>query len=220
MEMKGFNGGEHFSQEDWGLLSINFLMLIFFVIFLGYSIYGYFKEIRREESWESPLAILIIALIFEFTHILLNVVHYSVYEFDGEGIPTFEVLSTICQVGSQFMIVTVLLLMAFGWKVTYYYLPEKDSIITFAVMSFIMHALIAGLTALDKDEHHKFHDYSGIQGLILVILRIILFGVFMFGVNMTSKDIRRSRERFLRIFTVAGSFYILGFPILYLVSFI
>ena len=93
--MKAFNGGEHFSQEDWGLLTMNFFMLAIFVIFLGYSMYGYFKEVRKEETWESPLGILVVALIFEFAHILLNVFHFSVYEFDGEGIPTFEVLSTI-----------------------------------------------------------------------------------------------------------------------------
>mmetsp|Transcript_34972 Transcript_34972/g.34650 ORF Transcript_34972/g.34650 Transcript_34972/m.34650 type:complete len:96 (+) Transcript_34972:468-755(+) len=95
MEFKGFNGGEHFSQEDWGLLSMNYFMLLIFIIFLGYSVYGYFKEIKKEESWESPLGVLIIALILEFGHILFNVLHFSVYEFDGEGVPTFEVLSTI-----------------------------------------------------------------------------------------------------------------------------
>ena len=112
------------------------------------------------------------------------------------------------------------MLMAFGWKINYYYLPEKDSILTFAILSFIMHALVAGLTALDKNQYHKYHDFSGVQGLILVIIRLILYGIFIFGINLSWKDIKRSREKFLRLFTVAGSFYILGFPILYFISFI
>lgn len=220
MEMKAFNAGEHFSQEDWGLLSMNFYMLILFVWFLGFGSYRYFKEIKTEESWESPLGILVIALFFEFAHIWLNLFHYSVYEFDGEGIPSFDILGTICQVGSQIFIVTLLLLIAFGWTINYTNLPEKDTIIMFSVMSFVMHALIAGLTALDKDQYHKYHDYSGIQGLILVILRLILFIVFWIGINMSSQDIKQSKIGFLRIFTVSGAFYILAFPILYWISFL
>lgn len=95
MEVKAFNGGEHFSQEDWGLLSLHVIMFVIFMLFLGYSSYGYLKQIKKEESWETPLGILVIALIFEFFQIIFKLAHLSVYEFDGEGIPTLDVVSTI-----------------------------------------------------------------------------------------------------------------------------
>jgi len=177
-EVKAFNAGEHFSHEDWGVFSMNMIMFVIFIFFLGYSSYGYFQEIKSEESWESPLAILIIALALEFLQIICSLIHLSVFEFDGEGVPTFDVLSTIFQVGSQVFIVTLLMLIAFGWTITYHSLPEKETITMFAIMTFVIHALIAGLTALDKNQYHKYHDYSGVQGLVLVILRFVLFGIF------------------------------------------
>lgn len=220
MEFKGFNAGEHFSQEDLGIFSMNIIMFILYIIFLGLSTYRYLQEIRAEQSWESPLAVLILALVFEFFQIVFKLIHLSIYEFDGEGIPTIDVFSTICQVGSQVFIVTLLLLISFGWTITYNNLPEKETIIMFTGMSFIIHAIIAGLTALDKDQYHKYHDFSGIQGLILVILRICLFIVFCFGINLSSQDIKKTQAKFLRVFTVAGSAYILAFPILYWVSYL
>lgn len=144
----------------------------------------------------------------------------SIYEFDGEGVPALDVLSIIFQVCSQVFIVSLLLLMAFGWTITYTTLPEKETIIMFTVMSLIIHGLIAGLTALDKDMYHKYHDYSGVQGMILVVLRLCLFGVFIYGIRMTSQDIKKNQKDFLRGFTISGSSYVLAFPILYIVSFI
>ena len=220
MEVKAFNGGEHFSQEEWGVLSMNFIMLISFIIFLGYSTYGYFQEVRKEEKWESPLAIIVLALTFEFIQILFDTIHLWVYQFDGEGIPTLDILSTIFQVISQVFIVSLILLIAFGWTVTYNDLPEKETIIMFTIMSVLIHATIAGLTALDKDEYHKYHDYSGVQGFMLVFIRIVVFIIFWIGIKMSSKDIKNKQMGFLRLFTVAGSFYILSFPILYIISYI
>lgn len=112
------------------------------------------------------------------------------------------------------------MLIAFGWTLTYPNIPEKETIIIFTVMNIIMHIFVAGLTILDKDEYHKFHDYSGVQGLVLVCLRFILFGIFVYGIVLSKTDIKKKQEGFLRLFTAAGSFYILAFPILYAISYI
>jgi hypothetical protein len=69
MELQGYNNSSHFAQEEWGLLTMNFIMFVLFVFFLGYSAYGYFQEIKLEESWESPLGVLVVALAFEFLQI-------------------------------------------------------------------------------------------------------------------------------------------------------
>mmetsp|Transcript_34972 Transcript_34972/g.34649 ORF Transcript_34972/g.34649 Transcript_34972/m.34649 type:complete len:132 (+) Transcript_34972:798-1193(+) len=110
--------------------------------------------------------------------------------------------------------------MAFGWTINYYTLPDKDTIIVISIMTLVMHILIAGLTSLDRDEHHKYHDYSGIQGFILVALRLILFAIFIFALNISRKEVKRSRKKFFNLFTFAGSFYVLGFPIVYFISFL
>ena len=90
----------------------------------------------------------------------------------------------------------------------------------FTVMSLLIHAIIAGLTALDKDEYHKYHDFSGVQGFMLVFIRLVIFIIFCIGIKMSSKDLKKKQTEFIRLFTAAGTFYILSFPILYTVSYI
>ena len=56
------------------------------------------------------------------------------------------------------------LLLSFGWTITKnnVALEELDLLIPIACFVIIMHAVIGGLIFIDTEEHHKFHDYSGI----------------------------------------------------------
>jgi len=41
-------------------------------------------------------------------------------------------------------------------------MEELDLLIPIACFVIIMHVVIGGLIFIDTEEHHKFHDYSGI----------------------------------------------------------
>jgi len=59
------NGGSQFSEEYSGILWINAIMMVSFLYFLGSSAWGYVKEIRLEEKVETPLALLVFAILVE-----------------------------------------------------------------------------------------------------------------------------------------------------------
>lgn len=78
--------------------------------------------------------------------------------------------------------------------------------------------MIIGLSKLTDDESHKYHQYGGIPGWIIVILRLGMFLYFLFGVRDTMKTAREKVKLFITKFTVFGSLYFLAFPIILFIS--
>ena len=56
------------------------------------------------------------------------------------------------------------LLLAFGWTIKQNSVgsDELDIIIPIGCFVTVMHVIMGGLIFIDTEEHHKFHDYSGI----------------------------------------------------------
>ena len=84
---------------------------------------------------------------------------------------------------SQLIVVFILLLIAHGWTITYNGIQEKDIYLMIGVFCMVIHLMIAGLTFVDDGEHHKYHDYSGLQGGFLVFLRLLLLAGFYYGLS-------------------------------------
>lgn len=108
--------------------------------------------------------------------------------------------------------------MAFGWTITRNNvgLEDLDLVIPIGCFIIVMHVLIGGLIFIDTEEHHKFHDYSGIQGLILCIFRVLLYVGFIYGLRNTRKDIRDQKKiEYLRQMSISGTLYFLSLPIFY-----
>ena len=106
-------------------------------------------------------------------------------------------------------------MLAFGWTITSDMSDMEDLDITIPIGIFvvIMHALIGGLIFLDNEEHHKFHDYQGIQGWLLVIFRFILYAGFIFGIVSTKNNVNdKKKKNFLGFLSISGSIYFLSMP--------
>jgi hypothetical protein len=88
------------------------------------------------------------------------------------------------------------LLLSFGWSITKnnVAMDELDLILPMACFVIIMHTAIGCLIFIDTEEHHKFHDYSGIQGIMLCFMRILLFIGFIYGFNQTRKEIKDQKK--------------------------
>lgn len=59
------------------------------------------------------------------------------------------------------MIAFLLCMLSFGWTITRDAVDITDLDISIPIGCFVVaiHSLIGGLIFLDKDEHHKYHDY-------------------------------------------------------------
>lgn len=78
-------------------------------------------------------------------------------------------------------------MLAWGWTITKSSLGVEDLDITIPIATFVLviHVIIGALIFLDNEEHHKWHDYQGVQGVLLCVFRIVMFVAFIIGINQT-----------------------------------
>lgn len=112
----------------------------------------------------------------------------------------------------------IFILISWGWTINYTELENFDIYIPLAVLLGIVHMMIVGLSKLTDDESHKYHQYGGIVGWIIVVLRLGMFVYFCFGIRDTLKTAREKVKVFITKFTVFGSLYFLAFPIILFIS--
>ena len=217
IEMK--NDGSHFSHEHYGQLPITFIALATFAYFLLTTAFKFFREINSEDLLETPLLILIFAVYFEFLHLSFTFTHLFIYWFNGSGLWIFLYIATIMEIMSQVSIVALVLLISFGWTITFKSLNDHENYLFLIGGTFITHLAIAALTLIDNGRHHKYHDYEGFQGLLLVIIRLGIFWLFIYKVKQLLNIAARKNVLFIKEFLISTSVYMLAFPVLWFISY-
>jgi len=154
---------EEFSSDESGILTILLTILCFSILSLLYLILLYHKESKRMSSFMRPTMLLLFALIAFILTILFDVIHYFVFTFDGKGSLFFHVLSVLMEIESQFLVTLLLILLSWGWTITFVNIIDLELYIPLIVMANLMHLIIAGLTFVTFDGENKFHDYEGFQ---------------------------------------------------------
>lgn len=84
----------------------------------------------------------------------------------------------------------------------------------------VVHLTLAAMTYIDYDAHHKYHDYSGVQGWVLILLKLGLFAYYMFCVLVSKDKIPKRSEKFYRTFIILGSLYLLSVPFTIIASYL
>jgi len=73
---------------------------------------------RKQYHMHRLIQLFTISLILETFHILLEMIHYSVYAKDGMGVIALKYLGEVCSKFSDWLLILVLILIGKGWQVT------------------------------------------------------------------------------------------------------
>lgn len=87
------------------------------------------------------------------------------YSSNGKGIPFFDIVSLICQMLSEISFSSLLMMMAYGWTITFNDLDidnNLDIYLPVGSVVIVIHLVLAAMTYVDFDAHHKYHDFAGI----------------------------------------------------------
>jgi hypothetical protein len=147
-----------------------------------YQTLNFIKEFKKENSLENPLFPLVFGIVFDVVSLFFQTLHLFILAFDGEGLFVLHVFSRIFKIIAHVIIVWLLLMISYGWTIKYKSIDEKDIYIILMLFTLMIHIMITALTFVDDDEYHKYHDFSGVQGIILVVLRFIIFFAFLYGI--------------------------------------
>ena len=179
-EVEALNGGSQFSQEDKWIIWIDLAMLFFVWFTLGRTIKNLASEFKQEETLENPLIVLMVGVVAEMCMVLCDSVNMLSIYLDGNAHWIMKGGVIVWRTSSEFMIICLLLFIASGWTITHKSLLDRENFVIMAGLIFFADCIGSTLNLYDHGEHHKFHDYSGWPGAFLVILRVVLFIVFMF----------------------------------------
>jgi hypothetical protein len=206
--------GNEFSFEERGTLIWNLGLMIIMIALLAYNIKAIISESKKDHEYVLALLFTIVIGIYLLS-LACKCIHLLKYSSDGYGIAFFDVLSIVFEMAAQLWTVLLLISIAWGWMFLYKKTGDLELYIPLFALALMAHIMTGALTYVNHDDYYKFHNYQGVQGIILVVIRIGLYVVFLVGYRDTyNKTKKPQHQTFLKKYFVFSTVYILGFPIL------
>lgn len=144
---------------------MHIFLLVFFIAVFGLTIRSYIQYHKIYEKYNSPHFVMLIGIFFHVGGIFMQFLHLWMYSHNGRGIPLFDIFSLISYMISEISMASLLMMIAHGWTIIYEDLDIDNNLEIYLPIGAIVvavHLVLAAMTYLDIDAHHKYHDYSGI----------------------------------------------------------
>jgi len=210
--------GSHFSLEDKGLEYAYLLAFLIFLITLSSNVVRLVRRYQKSDSLEGPLLMVNWAVLSQLASILFELCHLWAYSYDGKGIVALDFLSQAADLICQLTISVMFILISMGWTIRYKEFPDVEIYIPVAFLIVVMHVLTAGLGRISDDSYNKFTDYEGVAGILLILLRLCLFGWFGFSAKQLYEESQGAVAASLWSLSLVASGYFLALPGLALTS--
>jgi len=218
-EIEALNSdGSHFSEDEQGMilpLFVNMMVIASFFVLNSIKFYNFYS---KEESADYPTLITIVALFIEFLSLFCEVIHLTIYAYNGQGSAFFNFSNHVLSITSQFLITCLLLLIAYGWSINFLEFEDMDVFIPLGILLGIMHIVIIGVGKIIDNEHYKYHDYENWAGVVIIVVRLLLyvFWIYLFAQSYTAA--KHTEKKFFKKFGIFASIYFLAFPVLVIFS--
>lgn len=205
--------GSHFSIEtQWSLLaSTSFLVVM---VAHSYSTWQQARHLSRNtDSLHFVIWIFLVSLATQYLSQTIHAIHLWCYWHDGMGRLYLEVISEILFALSQVLLSSLILLISAGYTLLQSDIGSLD--VMFPVC-FAQAALHVGLVSASKrmlDEPDMFHEFEGRIGWMLLVLKLLLYSLFLWNINSTLKTRGGHLQRFCREFRGIGSMFLLAYPV-------
>ena len=214
------NHGSEFSHEESGLIYLYSILFLIYFYFLASTLFTVGKDVFNKSEIDAACIGMVFAIYMELLHIATQCIHLYVYIYNGSGFYILDLASTVLQMNAQVIIVGLFTMIAFGWKVTDKDISKNTTLIFVGVFVCLVQSAMTFLTVIDDGAHHKYHDYGGFQGFILVLLRIFTWIIFVYGIVANIKKVKKKAKPLIKALSVAGSLYMMAFPFLWFLCYI
>ena len=217
MEMTNSDGSQ-FSEEENGVLGPLVVIFLLLVVFFGNNFVKLYKFYNHEEGMDYPTLILLIALMCELFALGCEVIHLWSYSGDGKGLWLFNFGNQGWSILSQFIITCLLLLIAYGWSIKFIEFEDMDIFLPIGILLGVLHLMIVGLGRITDNEHYHFHDYESWAGIVIIILRMIMYGFFVYLFWDNYSNARGDEKEFYKQFGMLSTAYFMALPFIVIVA--
>ena len=80
-------------------------------------------------------------------------------------------------------------------------------------LTVMIHIVISALTFIDLDSAHKYHDFAGVQGIGLIVLKGCLFSYWLWCYIDTKQQLQRRQKKYFEMLLTFSIIYMLAIPI-------
>jgi len=116
---------------------------------------------------------------------------------------------------SEITFSSLLMMIASGWTLTFQDLDidgNLDIYLPIGSIVIVVHLVLAAMTYIDFDASHKYHDFAGIQGFVLIAFKFGLFAYYVYCYMQNRNQIPKRSQSFYRQFVLLGAVYMLAIP--------
>lgn len=214
------SNGSHLSYEYSGKMALNFMGILGYVLLL-LSLQGKLLKVftlDSEDFFAKPPAYFIIgAMVTEI--LALGCENCYIYEMEYSGVGGFwwEFLGVIFSVFSQFLIVSLCVLMAAGWSLNRRKLEDWEMYVPLFSVIILFEIAIISIDRALFENNFVLHDYEGFAMNFILGIRVIYWVNFIFLIIKSIYELKEHGgnpllERFFRNFGILSSVFILGLP--------
>jgi hypothetical protein len=205
------NNGSHFG-EDEQVTWVYFVALVIATVLAPTNIFKLYRGWKNGERDWTHLIVCggILSLIIAY---FCKLVHLFVYSFNGEGVLTLDVLFFTWKTVSECAIINLLLIIGWGWTITYITGESQELYLPMGLMTTIIHIITTVLGIITDGNQHKNHHFDCATGIIILIIRLIFVMVFVVGVYRTHNEARPKAKQFVKEFGLLGFVYLAGHPL-------
>jgi hypothetical protein len=122
------------------------------------------------------------SLFGQFVSLVLRTIHLWFYASNGSGVQVLDILSKIFNGTSECSMSMLLIALANGWTILYQNVDIDDRLeifIPITAFTVMVHVMVSALTFVDVDANHKYHDFAGIQGWVMMVCKLALFATLV-----------------------------------------
>jgi hypothetical protein len=207
------SSNSHFSAEDEGLLWAYLVILISYTLFLYKNIAELVRMFQLTDILESHLLIHNWSIGLSVLSVILQVIHYLVYSYDGSGLLLCEAFADLTESAGGLLLMTLLLVLADGWTISYKSFPESSVYIPVAFVTISVNLIVVAVGRMSLDDYDKNSGYEGTAGNLLIFMRIALWVWFLTTCRKSYKKSTSKLQDLFLALIIIGSVYFLTIPL-------
>ncbi|CAD8054021.1 unnamed protein product [Paramecium sonneborni] len=211
------DGGQEISLEEHGLFSIVSVLTLLTVIGFYYNYRVYKKEQEKYGEKDYALFFVLIIIGLEAIQNILNFFHLLIYSSNGRGIRAFLIISEIIQSIDNFLLMLLLILIAWGWTIDFMNFEIQTNF--YFTLIFVLGIIQTFFAVLGKflSTEAQFHMYEGWVGYSISIIYLLLAFYFYYSVNQRKKK-GELVSNFYFSLKIFGILFFISFPVLLIIS--
>ncbi|KAJ6232392.1 hypothetical protein M0813_04914 [Anaeramoeba flamelloides] len=150
----------------------------------------------------------------------MNVIHFGSFAQNGIGSSGLIIFSSIIEVVSQIGFFLIIIAIGLGWTINVRYIPHKKILLIGSLLFLILFIIliIAAYTVMDYGTH--FIAFEAVPGILLLIFRLSIFGIFLFFTFKTyKKESNEEKKSFFKKHMFIFGIWLVIVPLFIFISF-